>query len=154
MPASKLKLNLKDAQASGFAIPDDTYPAKIIEIADPKQGAKSSYVRVTFEITEGDYAKRKLFGNYMLDGKAAGMFVDLINKATGQNLKIEDLREEGFELDPDDLLECEVAIVTKQKEYPEGSGEMKSEISTVLASSAGSKKAESPAARRAAGAKR
>jgi hypothetical protein len=132
MPKSTLKLTLSDA--TDFSpLPDDTYPATISDVGDIQKGPKANYVRVTFKISEGEYEGRKFFSNYMVDGAAAGMFIDLINKATGSDLKVDDLREDGFELDPADIIDASVAIVLKQREYPEGSGEMRSEVKSVLA---------------------
>lgn len=135
MPASKLKLNLSDA-TSRSPVPDDTYPAEIFEISDVKKGPKASYVAVGFKLTEGDYAGRKFWSNFMVDGAAAGMFVDLINKATGSNYSVDELRDEGLEIDAEDLIGSAVGLVMKQEEYPEGSGDMRSQIKTVLAASA------------------
>jgi hypothetical protein len=134
-PASKLKLNLSEAQGRE-AIPDDTYPATIKGFSDVKKGPKANYVAVEFEISEGQYEGRKFWSNFMVDGAAAGMFVDLVNKATGTSYKVEDMREEGLEIDPNDLIGAPVALVMKQEEYPEDSGEMRSQIKSVLAAGA------------------
>jgi hypothetical protein len=132
MPASKLHLNL--SEATDFSpLPDDTYPATLSDLGEPQKGPKATYVRATFTISEGEFAGRKFFSNYMLDGAAAGMFVDLINKLTGSNYTIEEFRQEGLEVDPADLIDAPCAIVLKQSEYPEGSGEMRSEVKSVLA---------------------
>lgn len=135
MPASKLKLNLSEAQ-SREPVPDDTYPAEIFDISDVKKGPKANYVAIGFQLTEGEHAGRKFWSNFMVDGAAAGMFVDLVNKATGSDLKVDDLREEGLELDPADLIGAPVALVMKQEEYPENSGDMRSQIKSVLAAGA------------------
>lgn len=131
MPLSKLRINLSEAQDFS-PIPDDTYPARVAELRDVEQGPKASYIPIVFEITEGEFAGRKFFQNYMVDGKAAGMFIDLINKLLDTDYTVEELRDEGLELDPEDLIGAECGIVTKQEEYPEGSGEMRSQIKTVV----------------------
>lgn len=128
----KLNLDLTEAQVFE-AVPDDTYACQVAEISDIQKGQKASYVTVTLEIMEGDYAGQKLFQNLMLDGKAAGMFVDFLNKALGENYDVKEL--EDLEVDTDDLIGAQVGVVTKQEEYPEGSGEMRSQVKRILAAS-------------------
>ncbi len=137
MPASKLKLNLSEAR-SFKPVPDDTYPAKISQVKDVQKGPKASYVPIEFEITEGEFAGRKFYQNYMVDGAAAGMFVEFINKVLGTDHDVDEL--EDLDLDPNDLIGAACAIVLKQEEYPEGSGEMRSQIKKVLSAGAAKKK--------------
>lgn len=126
----KLTLDLSEAQ-SFEAVPDDTYACEIAEISEVQKGPKADFVTVSYEIVEGDYAGQMLFQNLMITGKASGRFVDVLNKALGEDYDVSDL--EHLEIDTDDLIGARVGVVTKQKEYPEGSGEMRSEVKRILA---------------------
>lgn len=126
----RLTLNLSEAQ-SFKPVDDDTYACVVEEISDPIQGPKAIYVKVTFRITEGSFEDRLLYTNFMLDGGAAGMFVEFINRITGSDHDVDNL--EDLDIDPDDLTGLACGVITKQKEYPEGSGEFKSEVQRVSA---------------------
>ena len=67
----------------------------------------------------------------MIDGKAAGMFINFINAVTGSDHDVDDL--DDLDIDTDDLIGGICNIVNKQKEYPEGSGEFKDEVKKVMA---------------------
>lgn len=132
-PMSRLKIKTGESQ-SRKPLPDGTYAAKITDLQDEKQGPKASYVPVEFTISEGEHEGRKFYSNFMTDGAAAGMFIDLINKATGSTYDVDEINrgESELDLDPNDLIGCEVAIVLKQEEYPEDSGNWSSKIKGVL----------------------
>lgn len=128
-----LKLNLSEAQ-SFTPLPDDTYPVVVAAISEEKSGAKSNYVQVELHVEEGhEHAGARLWTNLMTNGKAAGMFVDFINRCLGTSYTIEEYRDEGIEIDTDELIGSELAAVTKQAEYPEGSGSFKAEVKQLLA---------------------
>lgn len=124
-----LRINLEDAQ-SFEPIPDDTYTVEVTDISEVKKGSKSSYVTVELTVAEGEYENRKLWTNLMIDGKAAGMFVDFINKALGTDYKVEDLEE--LEINTDDLIGAKVGVTTKAEEYPEGSGDFRPQVKKIL----------------------
>jgi len=128
-----LNLNLSEAQ-DFTPLPDDHYPVTVAEISEVKQGSKSQYVTVTFEVEAGhEFEGRRAWTNLMVNGKAAGMFVDFINKVLGTDYTIEEYRDSGIEIDTDDLVGGEIVIVTKQEEYPEGSGTFSASVKQVLA---------------------
>lgn len=125
----RVTIDLSEAQ-SRKPIPDDTYPAEITSITGPHKGSKSQYLKVELTISEGDFAKRKLFVNLPVTGAGAGIFADFLSKVTGEEIDVDEL--ENLDIDTDDLIGMEVGVQTKQKEYPEGSGEMVSEVAKVL----------------------
>jgi hypothetical protein len=128
----RLTVDLTEAQ-SNKPVPDDTYEAKVASFEGPTQGPKSTYITAIIEITEGDFAGRKFYHNLPINGKGAGILADFVSKTTGEDIDVDDL--ESLDLDTDDLVGAEIAIVTRQSEYPEGSGEMRSEIKKILPNS-------------------
>lgn len=122
----RLKVDTSEA-VRREALPDDTYPCTVMSISDPKQGAKASYVTIVFEVEDGhEFGKRQIWHNVPIDGKGAGIFEDFYEKVTG-----EDFPEDG-DVDTDDLIGAEILVVTKQEEYPEGSGEFQNRVSKLL----------------------
>lgn len=126
----RLTLNLSEA-VSLKAAPDGTYICEVEEIGEVTQGAKAAYVPVRLKCTEGDEEGHIFFTNLMIDGKAAGMFINFINAVTGSDHDVDDL--DDLDIDTDDLIGGICNIVNKQKEYPEGSGEFKDEVKKVMA---------------------
>lgn len=116
----RLNVDLKEAE-SRKALPDDAYPCKVLSISAPKQGAKSKYVEWVFQVTEGEFEGAKIYNNTPVTGKGAGMFVDAWNRVMGTDFDVDQL--EDLDIDTDDAIGEECICVTKQKEYPEGSGE-------------------------------
>lgn len=125
----ELKLNLSEAQ-SLKPIPDDTYPGVVKDFSGIESGPKAKYITATLEISEGEFAGRKFYNNLPIEGKGAGIFVDFINKCLDTDYDVDDLEE--LDLDTDDLLGAEVGMVIKQEEYPEGSGDFRSQIKRIL----------------------
>ncbi len=111
------------------AIPEDTYPAKVVEIEDIATGPKAQYIPIVFQITDGEFVNRKLWNNYVIEGKGLFGLIDLANKLLGEGRLV---AGEVADFDTDDLLDQPCNIVVGQKEYPEGSGEMQNEIKRVL----------------------
>ena len=129
VPRISLKLN----EAVSFApLEDGDYPVDVTEFSEVKQGAKASYIAVTLEVEEGhENAGAKLWTNLMVDGKAAGMFVDFINRCKGTDYDVADL--DDLDIDTDELIGSELTAIVKQEEYPEGSGEMRAQCKSLLA---------------------
>ena len=128
----RLTLDLSEATSLKPA-PDDTYQCEVDDISGIKQGQKASYVEVRLRCTEGDQEGHIFYTNLMVNGKAAGMFVNFINAITGENHDVDDL--DDLDLDTDDLIGGTCGVVNKQKEYPEGSGEYKDEVKRILPAS-------------------
>ena len=125
----ELTLNLSEAE-SLKPIPDGTYPAIVKGFSDVQAGPKAKYISAILEISEGDFEGRKFYNNLPIEGKGAGIFVDFINKVTGSEYDVDD--HEALEVDTDDLIGAPCGIVLKQEEYPEGSGDFRSQVKRVL----------------------
>lgn len=125
----RLQVDLSEAQ-SRQALPDDTYDCKVFEISAPKKGPKSSYVQVIFEVADGEFAGRKIYDNRPVTGEGAGMFAELYSKLTGEEVDVDEM--DSLDIDTDDLVGLDIGVVTKQEEYPAGSGEYTSKVSKLL----------------------
>lgn len=125
----RLELDLSEAQ-SLKPIPDDTYPAVVFDFSDVEEGPKAKYVSAVIKIDGGEYNGRQFYNNLPIHGRGAGIFVDFYNKCMGTDYDVDAL--EDLEIDTDDMLGAEIAIITKQEEYPEGSGEFRSNIHKVI----------------------
>lgn len=127
----KLNLNLQDA-VDFTPLDDGEYPVVVAEFSDVQTGPKSNYITATLEVEEGhENAGRRLWMNLPIMGKGAGIFVDFINKCTGENYKVSDLDE--LEIDTDELVGSTLTAIVKQEEYPEGSGDMRAQLQSILA---------------------
>ena len=126
----RLTLDLSEAVSLKPA-PDGTYPCVVETISEVQSGPKSNFVEVVMACDEGDEEGHKFYTNLMVNGKAAGRFVTFINAITGENYDVDDL--EDLDIDTDDLIGGRCAIINKQKEYPEGSGEFKDEVKKIIA---------------------
>lgn len=124
----KLTIDATDAKAFE-PIPSGTYDAKILEIADPKQGAKAQYINITFEIEDGEYVGRRVWRIFVIEGKGVVFLMDLIAKATGEAIEVGELTE----FDTDDLLGKHVRVVVEEDEYE---GKPKAEVVKILAPAA------------------
>lgn len=124
-----VSIDLSEAQ-SRKPVPDDQYSASVKEINGPHKGPKSHYLTFIIEIAEGEHKGRTFFHNVPINGAGAGIFADLLSKLTGEEYDVDNL--ENLEVNTDDLVGAPLGIITKQSEYPEGSGEMRSEIKKIL----------------------
>lgn len=125
----KVSINLSEAE-SRKPLPDDTYQAEVTEITGPHKGPKAKYLAAKMKITEGDFAGKIRTRNLPIEGPGAGMLADFVSKCTGQEIDVDEL--DKLDLDTDDLIGSPIAFQTKQKEYPEGSGEYNDEIVKIL----------------------
>ncbi len=121
----KIKLDLTDA-ISLKPIPEDSYLAAVLECGDVESGPKAHYLPAKVAISEGEYEGRNFTINLPIEGAGAGIFVNFINKVLGTDYEVDDLDELAF--DTDDLIGGELKIITKNEEYPEGSGDFRSNV--------------------------
>lgn len=112
---------------------DGSYPCTVLEFSEVIKGPKSNYLKVTMAVSEGhENAGAHCWTNLMIDGKGAGIFVNFLNAAMGEKYTIEEYRDEGIEVDTDDMVGAEVTVIIKQVEYPEDSGEMRAQVKQIL----------------------
>lgn len=122
------RLGIDTTEAKTFEpIPDDQYDVVVREVRSVEQGPKAQYVPVCFEVTDGEYAGRYLWRNFVIEGPGSGFIMDLWEKATG-----EELEKGEIEIDTDDLVGKKLAVVTEQSEYE---GNVRSEVKKILAAS-------------------
>ncbi len=124
----QVNLSLTEAE-SLKPIPEDAYPATVVEVGDVKSGPKAHYVPVKLQISEGEHEGRSFYQNLPIEGKGAGIFISFINTALGLDYDVDDMEELAF--DTDELVGAEVSINIKNEEYPEGSGDIRSGIKSV-----------------------
>lgn len=127
----RVSIDLSEAQ-SRKPLDEGTYPAEVTKFEGPTQGPNSTYLTAELTITEGDASGRKIYTNLPITGKGAGIFADFVSKCTGEEIDVDALND--LDVDTDDLIGCPLGVVVKQREYPEGSGEMRHEVARVLAS--------------------
>lgn len=128
------QININTSEAESLKpIPEDAYPAEVVEIGAIAEGQKAHYLPVKLQITEGEHAGRTFYQNLPIEGKGAGIFIDFINKCLGTEHDVDDMDELAF--DTDDLMGAEVIINIKNEEYPKGSGDLRSGIRSVARAS-------------------
>ncbi|KKN88131.1 hypothetical protein LCGC14_0252030 [marine sediment metagenome] len=121
----RVNLNLTEAE-SLKPIPEDAYPATVMECGELAEGPKAHYVPVKVAISEGECEGRTFYVNLPIEGKGAGIFVDFINKCLDTDYDVDDLEELAF--DTDELIGAELIINIKNEEYPKGSGDIRSGV--------------------------
>lgn len=126
----RVSIDLTEAQ-SNKPIPDGVYPVRVDEFSDVQTGPKAQYITATLTVSEGEHEGRKFFVNLPIAGKGAGILADFVSKCTGEDIDVDQLSE--MDLDTDDLIGSELAVSTKQEEYPLGSGEMRASVKKVMA---------------------
>lgn len=130
----KISLNLADA-VSLKPIEEGDYVATVLEIGAVKKGPKAHFCPVKLEISDGSEAEgRPFYINLPIEGAGAGIFVDFINKVTGSELDVDDLSD--LDYDTDDLIGGEIILIIKTEEYPEDSGEFRSQVKSTARVSA------------------
>lgn len=125
----RLTLDLSEA-VSFKPAPDGTYPCEVESISEIQSGPKANYVDVQFSCNDGEQEGHRFFTKLMVNGKAAGMFVNFVNAVSGSDYDVDDL--DDLDVDTDDLVGGTCGIVNKQVEYPEGSGEFKDDVKKIL----------------------
>lgn len=124
------QININTSEAESLKpIPEDAYPAEVVEVGAVAEGDKAHYVPIKLQITEGEHQGRTFYRNCPIEGKGAGIFIDFINKALGLDYDVDDMEELAF--DTDDLIGAEVMINVKNEEYPKGSGDLRSGIKSI-----------------------
>ncbi len=129
----RLSINLTEAE-SLKPIPEDVYPADITECRDVEEGPKAHYIPVKVTISGGEHEGRSFIINAPIEGKGAGILVNLINRALGMDYDVDDLDDLDF--DTDELIGAPLKINIKNEEYPEGSGEMRSGVKSFYSAAA------------------
>ena len=124
----ELTLNLTEAE-SLKPIPDGTYPGVVHAFGDVTAGPKAKYISAILKISDERVLATPAKA-LPIEGKGAGIFVDFINKITGNNYDVDD--HEALEVDTDDLIGSPCGMVLKQEEYPEGSGDFRSQVKRTL----------------------
>ena len=122
-----IKVLLGDA-VGNKPLENGTYEAEILKVDGPKEGPNSHYLSTLFKITDEKAAGRQVYYITPIEGKGASMFIDLWNRATDDDVDVDEL--EDFDCDTDDLVGYEVRIVIKMREYE---GDMQPEVKKVLA---------------------
>jgi hypothetical protein len=120
-----VNLNLTEAE-SLKPIPEDAYPAAVMECGELAEGPKAHYIPAKVQISEGEHEGRTFYVNLPIEGKGAGIFVDFINKCLGMDYDVDDLEDLAF--DTDELVGAEIIINIKNEEYPKGSGDIRSGV--------------------------
>ncbi len=124
----RIELNLTEAE-SLKPIPEDAYPATVMEVGEVTEGPKAHYVPVKVAISEGECEGRTFYQNLPIEGKGAGIFIDFINKVLGLDYDVDDMEDLAF--DTDELIGGELIINIKNEEYPKGSGDIRSGIKSI-----------------------
>lgn len=123
-----IRINTSEAE-SLKPIPEDAYPMEVIEVGDTEEGPKAHYVPVKLRVTDGEHQGRTFYQNLPIEGKGAGIFISFINKALNLDYDVDDM--EHLDFDTDSLLGAEVIGNVENKEYPKGSGEIRSQIKSI-----------------------
>jgi hypothetical protein len=102
----RLDFNIEDAKSGFDAIPGGMYPARIGEANLTMASTGKPMIVVVWEITEGEFAGRKIFDNIV----------------TSVQFKIKQYAElagvaSGAELETNDLLGAEAMLTLIQQEY-------------------------------------
>jgi hypothetical protein len=109
MPILDLEYDLENVSSEFEALPAGQYLAKITEAELTKtQSTNRNMIKVTWEITEGDFEGRKLFDNIVLIEAAAfkmKQYAELIGV------------ESGSQIDTADFVEAEALLTVIQGEY-------------------------------------
>ena len=108
----EIELDATEAQAYG-PMEDGPYDVVITDVSDVKEGPKASYITVVFTVSEGDHEGRQIWNNYMVSGKAAGMFLEFWEKCTGDALSIGEMHS----IDTDELLSTELTAIVTMEEF-------------------------------------
>ena len=126
------KVNFSDVQ-NFEAVPAGVYQVAVIEMEE-NTGNAGVYFKTTFEILDGEYAKRKLWSNLSLSPKAAWKLQEALI-SFGES---PDVLDGDFEFDPDNYIGVECSIAVEQDHYE---GRITNVVSAFLS---GEKKTSTP----------
>ena len=121
MAIIKLGKPLEDIPSGFEPIPDGQYPARIVDCAIDKTKKGDDMLVFTFEVTEGDFAGRKLWDRAVLTENAlwkVKQYAELIGL------------ESGDEIDTQDFIGIECLVEVATEEY---NGEPRNQIKNVTA---------------------
>ena len=117
-----IKINkFAEIKSGGNPLPAGVYLATITG-AEVKQSksSDSQMIAVEFTVSEGDFAKRKLFRNFSLSEKALGFLKELCEKG---HIEFDD---DG--LDTENMLGAELSLQVGQREYE---GKLNNEVEKI-----------------------
>ncbi len=91
MPIVNLDFDLENVSTSNDPVPVGTYDARIAECELVTSSTGKPMLKVTWEITDGEFAGRKLFDNVVLtvDWRVK-MYADVVGLESGSELVTED----------------------------------------------------------------
>lgn len=121
------QINIDFTNAPSFElIPEGKYFIEVVEAEPTKSQAGKAMMKLTLEISDGEYAERKLWDNMMLEGDGLGI--------TKRNLQIllGDVPDGQFSFDTDDLIGAEAQVLVKHRVWEEskgGDGETRADVS-------------------------
>lgn len=119
----KFKVNFSDVE-NFEPLPAAVYPVTVVDYEE-NEGPAGVYFAFTLEVTEGEYANRKLWTNLSMSPKAAWKLQEALI-AFGHDP--EELTDE-YEFDPDDYLGAECLAVVGQDKYE---GRIKNVVESLL----------------------
>lgn len=122
------RFTLNTSEALKFSpLEDGEYPVEVVEFSEVRHGDKSMYVTATLEVSEGEFAGKRLWMNLPLNGKGAGItrrFLDAV--APGAYPEGDEI-----EFDTDDLVGSQARVVVTKVESRIRPGEMTNEIRAI-----------------------
>lgn len=123
MPILNLDYDLENVSSEFEALPEGQYLAKLVSAELTKSSTDKPMIKVTWEVTDGEYEGRKIFDNIVITPGA-----EFKMKQYAELVGI----ESGSQIDTQDFINAEGLISLIQKEYQ---GEIRNNIKKVQASS-------------------
>lgn len=120
-----LSIDGSEAQSSK-PIDPGAYEFEVESVSDAKQGAKAFYVTTIFVCQDEPFVGRKIYHNTPINGKGAGMFIEMVSKLTGTEYDVDSV--DDLEIDTDDLVGATCMITVRHREY---NGEMQHEVAKI-----------------------
>ena len=122
---------LADDDGGGFEpLPNGNYPVRVIEKEVTKASTGSSMIKVTTSVTEGPYENRRLWSNLVFKTDSPPAMRMLLQKLHGLGVTRDWIASNSPDIE--DIARAidgvEAIAVVEQREYPQGSGEIRNDI--------------------------